>query len=333
MKVMLVDDSIIIRNILKKILEDHSDIHIVGEASNGKNAVEMNQKLNPDIIIMDINMPIMNGLEATRVIMQDCPVSIMIFSSELDSIDSFTALKYGALEVMSKPTIDQFNDSEFYNDFISKLQSLSEIKFNHNNLEKTLEGSVHGNINKKIDLIVMGASTGGPAAVNSILKELKPDMPVGIVLVQHIEANFDEKYAEWLNSECDLSVRLAKENDFPKPGEVLIAPVGKHLIFKNMVLAFDNGPKVLNQKPSVNSLFASAANQFGASLAGVLLTGMGADGADGCVLIKKNKGYTIVQDKETSTIFGMPRVAIEKGGASIVLPLNEISKYIMEIIG
>jgi chemotaxis response regulator CheB len=327
MKILIVDDSALLRGILKQTLLAHGSVKTVVEASNGKIAVEKNLSEKPDLIIMDINMPVMDGIAATREIMSRRPVPVMIFSNELDAHNSFKALEYGALDLMKKPDIDQLNNPEFYRAFIDRLHELAL------SLPKTTKesGRTPERRGKGFDMIVMGASTGGPLAIGSIISTLPESL--GIVIVQHMETGFDDSFASWLDGDTPLSVRLARDDDFPSPGEVLIAPASYHLLFRNGRLALDDGPKVLNQKPSVDVLFSSAASQFRERLVGVLLTGMGSDGAQGCVDIKRNGGTTLVQDADTSTIFGMPKSAIRLGGASRVLPLDKISETLLALAG
>jgi len=184
----------------------------------------------------------------------------------------------------------------------------------------------------KYEIVVIGASTGGPPVVRDVLMGLSKDFPLGIAIVQHIEHGFDKQYVNWLNSLVSFNVYLASNYDFPYRGEVYVAPVGKHLIFKNKKLVLDDGPHIQFQKPSVDRLFSTAAEEFKTSVIGIQLTGMGSDGANGCHDIVEKGGYTIVQNEETSVIYGMPKEAVKKGGASIVLPAYEIADYLMELV-
>ena len=336
MKVLIVDDSAVIRSILKHIFktQENNSITIVGNGKTGQDAITLNRELKPDIIIMDVNMPIMDGLEATRIIMKESPVPILIFSSSIDKEISFNALKYGALDVMHKPEMSEINDPIFYKNFIDKLFKLSKVKLtqpskeSYDNLQKEV-----GVKETQYKVVVMGASTGGPNAVSEILKRLPQNFPLGIILVQHLQEGFDENYANWLNSETNFKVKLAHNKNRVIAGEVLIAPVEKHLVFSDENhVCFDNSPRVLNQKPSVDVLFKSAANLFRKNVIGILLTGMGADGAQGCLEIKQNGGITLVQDQKSSIIFGMPKAAIQKGGASQVLSLKNIPIHLIKLL-
>lgn len=198
---------------------------------------------------------------------------------------------------------------------------------------------IHGILNMAIitksaghyDMIVMGASTGGPPAVKSVLRELPADFPVGIVYVQHTEDSFYRQYADWLNKQTELTVRLAGNNDYPGPGEVLLAPAGFHLVFRGGSLFLEDTPPVMNLRPCIDKLFMSAAEHFGSRLIGLIMTGMGSDGARGCVEIVAHNGYTIAQDEETSVIFGMARVAIARDGVSLVLPLDRIGGHLKKL--
>jgi two-component system chemotaxis response regulator CheB len=329
MKILIVDDSALLRNILRQVLHEKSDISVAAEATNGKQAIELCASVAPDLVIMDINMPVMDGITATEEIMKTRPVPVLILSSAVDSASSFRALKSGAVEVMKKPDIDQFNNPAFYGDFIEKIRALAAVRVGRS-YAAINDGAGPGT---KADyrMIVMGASTGGPLTVCSILEKLPPDYPLGIALVQHLEHGFDKSFAEWLGSETGLKARIAAGGDLPGPGEVHIAPAGRHLLVRNGKLVIDDGPPVLNQKPSVDLLFKTASEMFHSNLLGVLLTGMGADGADGCVEILSRGGVTLVQDKSTSTIFGMPRVAIEKNGATHVLTMSGIADYLLKL--
>ncbi len=330
MKILIVDDSALIRTILKHLLGFEKDFIIAGEASDGRRAIEMNRELEPDFIIMDINMPKMSGLEATRRIMQDKPVPILIFSREIDAEISYEAISSGAVEVVRKPNMDQINEPVFYQGFLQKIRMLGAKK--NISRPKVADAETQSMQKKhKYQTLVMGASTGGPVAVKEVLGNLPVSFPLGIALVQHMEKGFDKGYVRWLNEATALNVCLAGNTEFIRPGQVFVAPVDRHLIIVGNRLMLDDGPKVLNQKPGVDVLFESAALSYGDKLIGVLLTGMGRDGASGCASILLKKGITVVQDEQTSAIFGMPKAAIEMGGASKVLPLQKIAEYLIEL--
>ncbi len=331
MRVLLVDDSALVRGILKQVLED-AGFQIVGQASTGLKGVELVQSLAPQLVIMDINMPVMDGLAATRTIMASNPVPILILSSQIEAHQGFDALSAGAMEVMAKPRIADFDDPAFLAAFLGKVRTLAENPMA--NRSRAVEPSVQRQaVRQSFQLVVMGASTGGPQAVRQILEALPARFPLAIVLVQHLEQDFDRSYVQWLQEGTPLSVRLAEDGEVPAPGAVLVGPVGVHLQVEGNELRYDRGPAVLNQKPAVDVLFQSAARAYGNRTLGVLLTGMGQDGADGCVTIRRLGGHTLVQDAATSAIWGMPRVATERGGASEVLALEAIPSRLIALAG
>ena len=340
MKVLVVDDSILMRNILKELFRD-AGVTVLGEGSDGRAAVELNRSLRPDLIVMDINMPNMGGLEATTAIMGECPTAIVIFSNEIDAKISFQAIQAGAVEVVAKPDIDQFNDAAYTLRLLKTLSAAAGIFGEGRPRAACAPGeslpdkarSLRFAGPRRIEAVVIGASTGGPVAVRDLLRGLPADFPAGIALVQHIEERFDKGYAEWLDGECGLRVRLARASDSFTPGEVIVAPSGHHLVCAERRLILADTPPVGNQKPSVDRLFETAALCFKDRLAAVLLTGMGADGAEGCVKVKASGGLTLVQDEASSFIYGMPKAAVERGGAVRVLGLPQIPAALLEAVG
>jgi two-component system chemotaxis response regulator CheB len=235
---------------------------------------------------------------------------------------------------MRKPSMAEFNNPEFYQRFLEKVRLAAQTRLQpkpKTGSEALRQLTRSGGGNHQYAIVVIGASTGGPVAVREILRQLPAEFPYGIALVQHLEQGFDEGYARWLNEASLLHVKLAGRTEVIAAGEVVVAPVDKHLVVRHGRLHLDDGPKILHQKPSVDVLFESAATQFGKRVFGVLLTGMGRDGAAGCAAIVKRGGFTLVQDQSTSAIFGMPKAAIEANGASLVLPLQDIATYLVTL--
>jgi two-component system, chemotaxis family, protein-glutamate methylesterase/glutaminase len=341
MKILIVDDSYLIRSILKEIIASVEGFEVIGEAGNGKKALEMAEELRPELILMDVNMPVMDGIEATGQIMASCPVPIVILTSEDISDVGYKALNKGALELIPKPSIDQMNTPGFIDNFKSVLENIS--KYGSFRIEKTrLSTAGKGSIQKKADLLpakghcpfsllAIGASTGGPAAVRTLLSGLPADFPLGIIISQHIEEGFDAGYATWLNSGTELTVRLAKEVDKLQPGIALVSPATCHLICQGERVFWDDSPRYNNQKPSVDKMFMSVAKTYKKAALAVLLTGMGQDGAEGCLDIVKGGGTTLVQDKESSLIYGMPKAAAELNAATKILPLDRMAETIREL--
>lgn len=332
MRVLIVDDSALFRFFLRELLQKDPRFEILGEESNGQKAVEVTKKLKPDIIIMDIQMPIMDGITASEQIMSEVPTPILIFSSTINQDRSFKAYQAGVIDVVQKPDIDSFNDESYTKEFYEKLfligSKKSDLKLeDKHHLVKREEGP----LNCKPEVIVIGASTGGPIAIRTILSELPGDFHKPIVVVQHLERGFEDSFSTWLSKSTDLKIVVVDGPTELKAGEVYIAPTDKHIIFQDTYIQTDMGEKVLNQRPSVDVLFQSAAARYGSRVLGILLTGMGRDGADGCKSIIESGGKTIVQDRESSVIYGMPKVAIESNSASIVTPLSGISSFLLEL--
>jgi len=341
MKVLIVDDSILIRGMIKSLIESLEGFSVAGEAANGKKAIEMIKICTPDIVLMDINMPEMDGIMATEIIMKTTPLPIIIFTSEDVAEVGYQALNKGAMEIIPKPDINQMNNKEFRQGFETILKHVVKFGRFKINLSRTTEKNYSNDhfskeglapVNSQAPrknhckLVVIGASTGGPTAVRTVLSGLPADFPVPIILTQHIEIGFDKGYAEWLNDATSLFVRVARKHDHLIPGEVLVAPATHHLICRDGDVLWDDGPRIDNQKPSVNKMFTTAAQIYGNALIGILLTGMGKDGAIGCKDITIKGGKTLVQDKESSMIFGMPKAAIELKAATQILPLEDIAK-------
>jgi len=338
-RVLIVDDSMLIRSILRSLLESFG-YEIAGEEGNGKKGVEAARRLRPNLILMDINMPEMNGITATGIIMKENPIPIVIFTSENIGEVGYKALNNGALEIIPKPDIHQMNDKKFKLELKTILDNISkfgEIKLGTRTDNRVPTFPAAGKVQKskyakkrRCRLVVIGASTGGPSAVRTLLSELPAGFPTPIIVTQHIEEGFDTGYAEWLNEATELKIRIAKPLDRITPGEVIIAPATHHLICRGTALLWDDGPRIDNQKPSVDKMFISAVKTFGSDVIGVLLTGMGRDGAKGCLEIFKCGGETLVQNEESSMIFGMPKAAIEIGGASMIVPLTEMARELRE---
>jgi len=370
MRVFIADDSILIRNIVKELLDTDPGILLVGEATNGADAAERVLNLKPDIVIMDVDMPIMNGLEATRLIAASSTIPVLIFTHNTEPELPFRALQLGAVDFLLKPDFSDVNKPEYVSAFIARLRALSRRSNGGRSIPgtpdtpdspapgRTAAPAAHRSAAHvsaaatatrssgrplamtadlaslpRASVVVVGASTGGPQAVSRLLSDLRAPFPLPIVLVQHIETGFDRGYAEWLASETGHRVVLASDGEEPRPGTVYVAPTDRHLKFANARFVLDDGPKVLNQKPSVDTMFASAARQYGELTLGVLLTGMGTDGAEGCAAVRSAGGFTVVQDEASSLIYGMPRAAVLRGAASRILALDAIGPFVEAVAG
>ena len=335
-RVLVVDDSLIIRTVLKRILNKDPRIEVVGEADSGEDAILKNRLLKPDAITMDIYMPGMNGIEATKRIMQEHPAAIMIFSTEDSAYMGYSALEAGALDMVKKPS-PLNTPADFYREFIDRLIAVTE-KFRSRKTESAsvvLPEAKKG----KWKTLLIGASTGGPVAVQKVLTGLGKGFPMPILVTQHIDKAFDGHYAKWLSETTGQTVILPKNKEVLKPGVVYVAPAGYHMEIggvdaqENVFVKLTDTPPVNFVKPAVDCLFQSAAKFIGSGCIAILLTGMGKDGANGCSQICQNGGFTIVESEETCVVFGMPKAAIEMGGASSVLPIQGIAPYVRRMTG
>lgn len=351
-RVLVVDDSAVIRTLLKRSLAKDPRIEIVGEAYDGEGAIEQNRLLKPDVITMDIYMPVMDGIEATKRIMRESPAAIMIFSTEDSARMGYAALEAGAVDMLKKPDLTHFSP-DFYRSFIERIVAVTERGHKSPVFAKRTEGlspfsmPAATAVKKKVlapaakgerDLLVIGASTGGPVAVQQVLSKIGRDFPYPILITQHIDSSFDKHYSSWLSDTTGMKVTLAQDGGLLEPGTVYVAPANYHLVVGSRTAAgyrsnLVDEPPVNYLKPAVDYLFKSAAKVAGSHCIAVLLTGMGRDGAAGCVDIHKNGGYTIAEAEETCVVFGMPKAAIDLGAASTVLPLYDIASYVRNMAG
>jgi two-component system chemotaxis response regulator CheB len=334
-KILLADDSPLVRVVLRDALTPMPDMVIIGEAANGAEAVTMTENLKPDLIIMDILMPVMGGLEATEAIMARCPTPILILSATLEETDvklAFTAIKKGALDVMGKPTGVTQDNREFVDRLAEKIRLLSRIRvIHHRSRDRGRHDPQLKRANGSKVLLAIGASTGGPKAVMSIIRSLPADFRATVFIVQHISSGFARGFAHWLDSECALPVRLAESGHVPRGGEVLVAPTDCQMVMAGETLQLTDGPAVNCCRPSIDVFFTSLAECRAGETVGVLLTGMGKDGAQGLALLREGGSFTIVQDEKSSVVFGMPKAAIALGAADEVLPLADIPAAISRI--
>jgi two-component system chemotaxis response regulator CheB len=277
----------------------------------------------------------MGGLEATEAIMAKFPVPILILSSTLDDKDvklAFTAIKRGALDVMGKPALNgAASQREFIFRLLEKIRLLSRIKVIHH-LQRSkvpvLPVPVKGSARS---ILAIGASTGGPKAVMSIVKSLPSGFRGSVFIVQHISSGFAKGFAHWLGLESHIPVRLAESGYIPVSGEVLVAPTDRHMVINNGAIKLLDSPSVNSCRPSIDVFFNSIALDKGRDTVGVLLTGMGRDGAQGLSKLKENGAFTIVQDEKSCAVFGMPKAAIALGAADEVLNIDAIPDTIFRM--
>ncbi|MEI7811816.1 MAG: chemotaxis-specific protein-glutamate methyltransferase CheB [Ignavibacteria bacterium] len=335
-KVLIVEDSLVMQELLLKVFSSEPRIYVMGCVRNGREAIEFVKKKKPDVITMDINMPVMNGFLATREIMETTPVPIIIVSETVnpkDVNDTFRSLQAGAVSIESKPGnygTDKYHVYE--KELCRKVLLMSEIKvIRRINFDKTkttatvIKINISPDIYKGKKIVAVGASTGGPIVIEKILSSLSRDFPLPIVIVQHITAGFTQGLVDWLNSTSVLPVSIAVNNEQIQAGRCYFAPDGMHLkIGAGGRLILSGEPPVNNLRPSVSMLFSSVAEVYESDAIGILLTGMGHDGAEDLAMMKNAGAVTIAQDQSSSVIFGMPGEAVKLGGSLFVLPPEDI---------
>lgn len=341
-RVLVADDSPTVRLMLCRMLEKDSDIKVVGTACDGREAIEQVETLEPDLVTMDVNMPVMDGLSAIEHIMAYNPVPVLVVSSVIDkenTANAARALGAGAVDVISKPTPSSLEDFDSIGtDLRAKIKMLSRVRvITHprarlvNHMCEAPAARPAAESGSRCKLIAIGSSTGGPQALQRILCSLPVDFKACIMIVQHIAPGFTDGLIEWLSGSTSLKVTKGTDGHIIGPGEVVIAPDGIHMTVNGggQIRLVDRqipGP----HKPSIDVLLESVADAYGSSAIGVILTGMGRDGALGIKAIHDRGGRTIAQDKNTSVIFSMAKEAIKLGGVDRVVPLSDVSRLIME---
>ncbi|MDR3139562.1 MAG: chemotaxis-specific protein-glutamate methyltransferase CheB [Treponema sp.] len=328
-KTLIVDDSSLVRTIIRDFLESDGSFTVVGEAENGLEGLQKAWLLNPDLITMDIEMPVMNGLEAVGEIVKTMTAPIVVITTQDTAKNAYDATVKGAVEFYAKSNFTAAVSPEKRNEILSSLKRIAGIKRRH----KMVSGPGTNRVvdAREIRGVVIAASTGGPKALTTLCADLPRDFPVPVVLVQHNSSGFDAGFAQWLNNYTPLTVKLAEKQEVPERGKLYVAPTDKHLVLEGGRFSFDDGEPVNNQKPAADLLFKGAAKCWGPGAVSVVLTGMGADGAEGTRYIRQAGGITIAQDEDSSMIYGMPKAAFETGCVDMVLPLDKISRQLIEL--
>jgi two-component system, chemotaxis family, protein-glutamate methylesterase/glutaminase len=337
-KILIVDDSKVIQEFLAHLLSSDPDIQVVGFANSGFEAIELVKNKKPDVITMDIHMPGMDGYEATRTIMETVPTPIVIVSGSSKTkevINTFKLLEAGALAVVIRPPgFEHPNFATSRKELIQTVKLMSEVKVvrlfprSRKGLKKpivllqTFENDL-----KRIQIIAIGASTGGPIALQIILSRLPGDLPVPVLIVQHIAKGFVKGFHEWLSATSGIKLKIAEDGELISAGIGYIAPDGFQMgMSKGGKIILSDSPPENGLKPSVSYLFRSVAQSMGPNAMGVLLTGMGKDGADELKTMKEMGAYTLVQNEESSVVFGMPGEALRIGAADQALSPEKIAE-------
>lgn len=342
-RVLIVDDSLVAREMLTQILSSDPGIEVIGEAKNGLEAIEKVARLRPDLVTMDIHMPQCDGLRATEQIMAYTPTPILVVSSSVYGEGmgrAFDALEMGALEVLKKPEPrDWAHLEKIGSEVIRKVKVLARVKVITHIRGRRTKPYATGPVELVskaerggVSIVAVGSSTGGPSALLSILGRLPKGFPVPVVIAQHIAEGFIPGLVSWLNAGCKIDVREARDGQNVEAGAAFIAPTGANLSMDGLTMRFTNPLSGQLYVPSADTLFESVARSIGRNSLGVILTGMGADGARGLKLLHDTGAATIAQDEGTSTVWGMPKAAVELGAAGVVLPIHAIAEKIIELI-
>jgi two-component system chemotaxis response regulator CheB len=342
-RVVLVDDSQSVRAVLRRFFAKTPDIQVVGEAEDGAQALRAVLDFQPQVVVMDLQMPVMDGYSAIEQIMAVRPTPIVVLSSRANRNQmqtAFEAMRRGALEVLPKPE-DTPSWQQLAENLPETVRAIAEARAQPRPAKRpravapaAVPAAAPG-ASQELRWVAIGASTGGPAAIRELMDEVPADAPVGFAVVQHIASGFELGMADWLNKELPFDVRLARNGEILRRGMLRLAPGGSHLRLEaGGVLRLDTeSPARRGHRPSVDDLFFSCAESCPREVAGVLMTGMGADGVEGLLALRKAGGLTLAQDEASSIVFGMPRVALERGAADVALPPREIARTLARIWG
>lgn len=339
-KLLLVDDSPLALHALKKIFSQSEEIAVIGTASNGKEALDLIPKLDPDVVCTDFYMPVMNGLELTKEIMEKFPRPILILSAFASKDEDliFKVVSAGAIEVFPKSNQTDVEKNKTYSrDLINKIKILAGVvAIKKRDKSKIViqepPKTVQAEHRKGIRILAVGASTGGPNVLEAIFSKLPENYPIPIVCAQHIGNEFLDNFVNWLNTQCNLNVRTAPNRESPLPGNIYFPKKGHQLeIDQHGKFRHIPEKKEDTNCPSVNILLSSVAKYYGSSCAGVLLTGIGSDGAQAMAEIVEKGGMTIAQNEATFTVFGMPKEAIARAKIQYVLSPEQIHNKFLSL--
>lgn len=335
-RVLVADDSATFRALLCRVFDADPSLKVVGEARDGREAIELAKRLKPDVITMDVHMPITDGFEAIRRIMETVPRPIVVVSGALDPRDvkaAFRAIEAGALAVVGKPVAPNHPGFDSaVREILDTVKLMSGVKVVRRRGTRTPSApNLPRGPRRPVELVAIGASTGGPAALETILRDLPADLPAPVVVVQHITGGFEQGLVDWLQGVTPLYVRLAAARLPLRPGEVVISETSRHLLVSRDGSRLGKNDLVDGHCPSASVLFSSVASSWGEKALGVILTGMGRDGTSGLRELKQAGGTVIAQDAATSVVHGMPAAAEKAGVVDHVLPLEGIAAAIKRL--
>ncbi|WP_188795880.1 chemotaxis-specific protein-glutamate methyltransferase CheB [Dyella nitratireducens] len=338
-KVLVVEDSSVVRDFLVYVLGSDPDLDIVGTARDGEEALDAVRRYRPDVITMDLHMPKMDGLEATRRIMETMPTPIVIVSGSHDAKElaaTFKAIEAGALTVMATPKgMGHPHHASTAKELVQAVKLMSEIKLvrrwpRTNNKTGALPETIAPSAPARIRVVAIGASTGGPPAIQTVLGRLSKEFPLPVLIVQHMTASFTEGFVEWLRPAIKLPIQVARNHEVMKPGHVYVAPDGFQMkVSYGDIIVLTTDPPESGSRPSASYLFRSVAEVYGGEVIAGLLSGMGRDGAQALQLLREKGAITFAQDEASSVVHGMPGEAIRLHAAMHVLPLDKIAEMVI----
>lgn len=343
--VLIVDDSALVRSLLTEIINKQPDMEVVGTAPDPYVAREKIKALNPDVLTLDVEMPKMDGLAFLEKLMRLRPMPVVMVSSLTEKSSSITlhALELGAFDFVTKPKLDIRNGLQEYAEVLTeKIRAASKARLQQPSFRRTAPvpehqknsadvvlAAEHRTFSTTEKIIMLGASTGGTEALKAFLVDLPPDCP-GILITQHMPEAFTKTFAKRLDGLCKIAVKEAVHGERVLPGHAYLAPGNRHLLLKrsgaNYVTELSDGPPVSRHRPSVDVLFRSAANCAGKNAIGIIMTGMGDDGAAGMLEMHQAGAHTLAQDEQSCVVFGMPKEAIARGGVNEIVPLQDLSR-------
>ncbi|MDH8676608.1 chemotaxis response regulator protein-glutamate methylesterase [Fusibacter bizertensis] len=349
-RVLVVDDSAFMRKVIADMISSDAGMEVVGTAKNGEEALQMIVSLKPAVVTMDVEMPKMDGLTALKQIMEVSPMPVIMLSSLTTNgaVETLKALDYGAFDFITKPTsLIKVSTPEVREELLSKIRIASRTKISKPSMvmrqtrptpvvQKSEQSRTKniGSRTKFKKLIAIGTSTGGPRALQDVIPYIPRDIDAGILIVQHMPPGFTKSLAERLDGMSQIQVKEAEDGDIICAGVAYLAPGDSHIKVTKQagqfVIKLDNGDRVSGHKPSVDAMMYSIAELNDRDVIGVIMTGMGADGADGLVKVKANRGYIIAQDEESCVVFGMPKSTIKLGVVDKVVSLNNIANEIVK---
>ena len=341
LRVLVVDDSPTARALLVAILESDPAIAVVGEAADGREALRLARGLRPDVITMDVHMPNMDGLEATRHIMTTMPTPIVVVTSRARAADvelSLDVIAAGALMLVEKPEGPQSPEFRMQRDrLLAMVKAMAQVKvvrrWSNNSTPQETPRVTAELPSARPGVLAIGASTGGPAAVQRLLAALPSDFRAPVLVVQHIANGFTPGLVHWLAQSCPLRVKLAEQNELLRPGTVYVAPDDHHLgVAGHQRVQLAATDAIQGFRPSATFLFCSVARAFGARAAAVILTGMGSDGVAGLRDVHDAGGLVLAQDEASAVVYGMPREAVRAGVVHVVGPVEELAKHLRDAV-